>query len=530
MRGASGGALLDRLAPDLPAELTSRAHLTDVGIERADGQPLDDETRAALLGSFDRDEAIAELARTRAQIRAAALEDARVARIEQIRETGIDPLDDVGGPTAFTLRGLDLDTREGLTEAWRRMGHDERQAYVALLIERGVKPVGGGMPTGVSGMGFQHNLPEPGSFIENSQLFYEQTERNDIPGPTQTFPGLGGGGVDVRIPQVGVLAEIQLVASLSLVVSGAGSVTATYQWPWNTIKRGALNVNGQTGVISAEGLDLRARVQRVYHNTREQIATAPATDVTAAPAAGVVPVGDPVPGVIANGTYSVTLHWTLPITHDDYNLIGSLYAQSDSNAFFWRFEAAAAADLFTIVAPSTATLTGSIGWVYTIYDIPEGDSEHGRLVLLPSMSWLHGFLGYNTPFNNTGEVPVALIRTAGQLLCTYLYLDNGGAATIDPAALVEIREQYGGNRRRRVFGGTNGPLVILLKNQHDYNGRIVKAAGYVLFDNEVDNAVRDLIYPKGVTELQLVATIATGTTINANAHAHAAEETMFPGR
>jgi hypothetical protein len=258
--------------------------------------------------------------------------------------------------------------------------------------------------------------------------------------------------------------------------------------------------------------------------------TAPATDITAAPAAGRVPVGDPVPGTIANGTYACTLVWSLPITHDDYNLIGALYAQSDSNAFFWRFEAAAQNDLFTVAAGGAVTLTGNLGWVYTIYDIPEGDSERGRVVLLPSMQWLHGFLGYNTPFANTGEVPIALIRTAGQLLCTYLYLDNGGAAVIDISTLSEIREQYGGNRRRRVYGGLNGPLMLLHKNQRDYNGRVLFPCGYVLFDNEVDNAVRDLIYPKGVTELQIVATIPSGTTLNQNAHAHAVEETMFPGR
>ena len=521
---ASGGALLDTIAPDLPGELTSRLHLTDVAIERGDGLPVDDETRAALLGSFDRDQALAELRAERERIRRAAIAAAAELAIEELADRG--PLS-----TAHNHELLDLDTREGLAEAWRRMGHDERQAYVQLLIDRGIRPAAGGMPTGVSGMGFQHNLPEPGSFVENSQLFYEQTERNDIPGPTQAYPGLGGGGVDVRIPQVGVLAEINIVATLSLVVSGTGAVTATYQWPWNTIKRGALNVNGQTGIISAEGMDLRARTQRVYHNTREQIATAPAMDVTAAAyAAGYSPVGDPAPGVIANGTYAVTLHWSIPITHDDYNLIGALYAQSDSNAFFWRFEAGAQSDLFTVAAGGAVTLTGNLGWIYTIYDIPEGDSQNGRVVLLPSMQWLHGFLGYNTPYNNTGEVPVALIRTAGQLLCTYLYLDNGGAAVIDPSALTELREQYGGNRRRRVYGGLNGPLALLLKNQHDYNGRVIKPAGYVLFDNEVDNAVRDLIYPKGVTELQIVATIATGTTINQNAHAHAVEETMFPGR
>ena len=111
-------------------------------------------------------------------------------------------------------------------------------------------------------------------------------------------------------------------------------------------------------------MDLRARKQRIYRNPRDPVTSAPASDTAAssAPLNAASSVGDPVPGVIANGTYSVQLAYDIPITHDDYNLIGALYAQSDSNAFFWRFEAAAAADLFTLAGGTTATLTGTLQW------------------------------------------------------------------------------------------------------------------------------------------------------------------------
>jgi hypothetical protein len=433
-----------------------------------------------------------------------------------------------GADPEFAWRALDLDTREGVEESWRRLGHDPlRDPFIRQLVDRGVPPFGGGMPVGISGAGFQHNLPAPGTFQENSDLFFQQTERNDIPGPAQAYPGLGGGAVDVRILQVGLLANIRVVFNGTLTVGGTGAVTATYQWPHNTLKRVALNVNGQTGIIGAEGMDLRARTQRIYRNPRDEFTVAPATDLSAAPAAGVVPVGNPSPGVIANGAYAVQLVYDIPITHDDYNLIGALYAQSDSNAFFWRFEAASQADLFSVAAGGTVTLTGTLQWTYTIYDIPEADTQQGRVVLLPSMDWLHGFLGYNTPYGNTGEVPVTLIRTAGQLLCLYTYMDSGGNAILDPSAASEVRLQYGGNRRSRVF---NPPIMLLQKNGHDYNGRVLKGAGYFLLDNEVDNPVRDLIYPKGVTELQIVVVIPSTVTLGANPRAHAVEETMFPGR
>jgi hypothetical protein len=413
--------------------------------------------------------------------------------------------------------GLDLATVAGRREAWRRHGHNPDEPATARLVARGALPVGGGMPTGTTGLAFQHNLPEPGTFIENSDAFFASTERNDYPLRQTAFPGLGAQGVDITLPQVGVLAGIRVTFKGSLVVGGTGAVTALYRWPWNgPVSRMALNVNGQTGILAAEGLDYRARRNRVYRHPREEVSAAPATEGIS---------GNPNPGTIANGTYPVTLVYDVPITHDDYNLIGALYAQSDANQFFLRIDPAAVAEVFTVAAGGTVNLTGNYHVELTFFDIPAGDSSQGRQVILPNMSWLHGLLGFNQPFANAGEVEVALIRTSGQLLATYLYMDNGGAAQIDPLVWDSVRVEYGANRRSREFR----PMEQLIeKNVHDYNGRL--KPGYVLFDNEVDNPVRDLVYPRGVTGLKIVATIATGTTINANARAHAVEETMYPAR
>jgi hypothetical protein len=410
-----------------------------------------------------------------------------------------------------------------LREMWEKAGADPADPTVAALIDRQIGPVAGAMPVGSSGMAFMHNVPEQGSYVENTPQFFQNTERNDIPQVSQAYPGFGV-PADFRIPNVGVLAGIRAVLKLSLVVSGTGAVTATYQWPWNVVKRASLNANGQTQIISAEGNDLRARRQRFYRNPREVVSTAPATDVGAGTAQA---VGDPVPGVIANGTYSVVLVYDLPIAHDDYEMAGTLFAQSDQNSLAWRLEAAAQSDLFSIAAGGAVALTGTVFWTSTVYSIPTADTSRGRIVLLPDMSWIHGYLGTNQPFANTGEVPIVLIRTSGRLLCTYVYLDNGGAAIIDPLALTEIRFQYGGNQRPRTFSPTE---QLIEKNTHDYNGRILPKVGYFLLDNEVDNPLRDLVLPKGVTELQVVANVAAGTSLNANSHAHFVEETMFRAR
>ncbi|HET7120299.1 MAG TPA: hypothetical protein VFI17_03485 [Solirubrobacterales bacterium] len=405
-----------------------------------------------------------------------------------------------------------------LREAFRARGIDLADSEaVAGLIDRGLGPISGGA-TGMDGAAFMHNLPPEGTFEMNSDLFFAQTERNDVPQGQVAFPGLGGAPFDVRLSNVGVLASIKIIFEGSLVVAGGGTCTATYQWPWNTMKRFSLSANGQTSLLSAEGMDLRARNQRIYRNPRDPMTTATQTD-------GVF--GDPQAGVIANGTYPIQLIYEVPIIHDWYTLTGALFAQSDQIYLGWRFTPAATAELFTLTGGSTATLTGTVKSTTTFFDVPYADVQGGRKVLIPDLQWLHGFVGSDLPFANTGDVKAPFIRTSGELLAYYSYLDNGGAAVIDPTALSEIRFEYGGNRKPRVH---NPPTTLLDKNVKDYNGRILPKAGYSVFDFESDNPSRDLVFPKGVTELQTVFGIPAGTTINANAHVHFVEEALFAGR
>jgi hypothetical protein len=69
--------------------------------------------------------------------------------------------------------------------------------------------------------------------------------------------------------------------------------------------------------------------------------------------------------------------------------------------------------------------------------------------------------------------------------------------------------------------------VLLDKNAQDYNGRI--RPGWAILDFEIDNPERELVMPKGVTELKVTPKVAAGTTINANAKVHQVYEILFAG-
>lgn len=402
-----------------------------------------------------------------------------------------------------------------LRELWKMVGCDpDTDEAVRRMVEAGKGPLSGGA-TGQQASAYMANLPAEGSFVMNPALFARETERNDMPLETKAIGALGGAPIDLRIPNVGVLAGIRMIVKGTLAVGGTGAVSSNYQWPWNLFKRVTVNLQGQTSLISAEGLDLRARRQRIYRNPQEDVSTAPGAAAA---------TGNPTPGVIANGNYSVVLVYDIPIVHDAYTLTGAVYAQSDAVYLNWRIQLGAVAELFSVAAGGTVAFSGTIHTTITFYDIPFSDSQQGRKVLLPDMRWLHSLIAADKPFANTGDVTTELIRTSGQLISVGLYLDNGGAAQIDASSLSKLVFGYGGNRQPRVFD----PIETLLeKNVQDYDGRV--RPGWAILDFEVDNPERELVYPKGVTELKVVATIPAATTINLNARTHVAYETLFAG-
>jgi hypothetical protein len=407
-----------------------------------------------------------------------------------------------------------------LRELYRLRGQNpDGDPSIQRLVELGVGPMGGGA-TGKGAAAFFLNMPPEGTYVLNVPYFNQETERNDVPQQNFAYTGLGGGRMDNRITNVGILSFIRLLFVGTLTVAGGGTITANYPWPWNALKRVTVQANGQTSLMQAEGLDFRARRQRLYRNPTESIVVAPATTGP----------GNPAPGTIANGTYPITLVYDLPIVHDMTTLTGALFAQSDSNYLSYTIEPALSADLFTLAGGSTATLTGTFWPQLTYFDIPYVDSQQGRQVAIPDLRWLHGFIAANLPFSNTGDVITPLIKNAGQLIAFYQYIDNGGAAQISHATAVDqFRLEYGGNRKPIVWSGPagQGPLFGLEENERNYNGLI--QPGYLVLDLENDNPDRDLIYPRGVSELQAVSKITAGTSINANAHVHFVEETLFSG-
>lgn len=366
------------------------------------------------------------------------------------------------------------------------------------------------MATGNARASFVRNLPSQGEYAINPERFFMLTERNEMP-LNQIALSAFATSYQARINNVGIISGLLLdITGTVTCTIGAGSLTATDRWPWNLVKRIVISANGQNELIAIEGQDLRARWLRVFRNAADNVSS--------------------YSGTISTGANSVTLMLYIPFAHDETTLIGSLYAQSDETYLNLELTTAAAADVITAAGGATVDSTSLTVTPHLVfYEIPQVSNGQSNVIVLPDLSELHGLNYIDNPFSNTGDVATRLLRSAGQLLCVYQRIDNPGTSTGSLSPWTDVDEwrwEYAGNQRPRRF---NPVRPLRFKMTGDYNGDIKpRAQHYVLLDFEVDNPMRDVVYPKGVIDLQTVATIHAGTTLT-NAKMHLVAETLYGG-
>jgi hypothetical protein len=366
------------------------------------------------------------------------------------------------------------------------------------------------MATGNAQAAYLRNLPS-GKYEMNPEAFFDLTERNEMPLNQISNVNAFGTSYQARINNIGLISALILdvTGSVSCTI-GTGTLTCTAKWPFNLLKRIIVSANGQNELMSVEGMDLRARWLRIFRNATDNSSSYSAT--------------------ISTGANAVTLQYVIPFAHDESTLIGSLYAQSDETYLALEVTTATAAEIITTTGNSTVdSISLTITPHLVFYEIPRLTVQNESVIVLPDLSELHGLNMIDNPFANTGDVATRLLRSAGQLLCVYTRLDNGYAA-LDPwsstPVLDEIRWEYAGNQRPRRY---NPVRLLRQKMNGDYNGDInPRGQSYFLLDFEVDNPRRDVVYPKGVIDLQVIASVHAGTSLS-NAKVHLVAETLYGG-
>lgn len=364
------------------------------------------------------------------------------------------------------------------------------------------------MPLG-TGQDVMHNVPatpftpSPGEFDARTS----RTASHQISFPT---PGAGNSAMR-ELPKAGVLTWVRVSFDGTLTSTpGGGSVTAGWRWPYGLLSNLNFSANLQNGLVNASGIDLH--VLRFLRNP----AFIDATDVFPQVIGG--------GGTIANGNHHLHLTYDVPVVLDKVTLAGAIYAQSNQNALTLAVSQAPMADLVTLAGGATATLAGDWTFHITSYEIPQ-DAEKG--IIVPDLSRLHAIQARETPFNSVGDAPTNLTQVNGQLVRLLVQVRGTATSWLTPKkssltpVLENLRIRYGANQTPLDYVASD----LLATNNEHYGAPL--PYGYLALDFVKENPIRDAVYMPGLTELQVVPTVGSTATVDANAKVRVVQEMLF---
>lgn len=377
---------------------------------------------------------------------------------------------------------------------------------------------------------YMQGIAVPESSV-NPREFFARTRRRIQTEQSRAYAGVGGQDV-FELKKTDILAGIFLRFDGSLTtVQGTGAVGTTARWPYDLVRQLRFTANGQSNIINASGLKLKARefMARADISDRgvsQSIAGVATTQGTLAQACESWGVGSRATA-IPNGTYDIDLSWFIPVAEDQVDLAGAIFAASSSTDLTVTIDWATAAELFTLTGTATATLTGSVQVVALRYSIPLGPD--GQIVV-PDLSVFHSLI--QSRYANqlaTGENELRLIgQGAGKtLLRAYSQLWNGAA----PQVPVVLNEDNFGKVGWR-FGGNETPdeyadgQVLRYINERMYGSDIGAVWGFMSHEFALENAFRDAVDLGTTSEWRQVITVNAAVALN-NAAVETVVESIF---
>jgi hypothetical protein len=247
------------------------------------------------------------------------------------------------------------------------------------------------------------------NLVVDPQKFYAATRRMRFTArPLTAFAGIGSAD-QVQLRQTGIVAALEYRIAGNITFGGTiGTTTLTYEWPFNLIQEFRLAANGQSNLISARGLSLRALEfvtnSKLDDNGGPSI-TFGATAIGSGISGSYKIAGDdwgtlaatqlnPGANVPSVGVFTVDLVWSIPVAADPVSLIGAIYAQSAATNLTLNVQYATQTQLFSAVG-GAATIAYNLSSQVTAvaYSIP---NVNGQFVV-PDLSQFHQLAEFRSP-------------------------------------------------------------------------------------------------------------------------------------
>jgi hypothetical protein len=346
--------------------------------------------------------------------------------------------------------------------------------------------------------------------------FFQRTRRKRFAEYQRAYAGLGQTDVaELRKSDIISALHVRFSGTLT-VVHGTGNVNATFRWPYDLLKACKFTANGQSNLVNVSGLKLKFREiagnpeanDRGIVQSVNNVSVQQGTLAMSSEAWGVGPGQT----AIASAAYPVELYWRVPVSEDEKDLSGSIFAQTSSMDLTLQLEWNALNALFTVTGNDTVALTGNVIIEAEKYSIP---SVEGRMVI-PDLSLFHSLI--QTTVSNQiqqGDNELRLIgQGAGRTMLRAFYQTWNGAAPQTPLAVTAAN--YG--QQKWTYGTNESPEVypdgrsLRQWNEDLYGVDVASVWGILCHEFAATWAFRDTVDQGATSDLRLFINIASVLT------------------
>ena len=341
----------------------------------------------------------------------------------------------------------------------------------------------------------------------------------------------GLGSTDrVKILQDGILGKLYLRVYGTHTWGGTitGS-TCSWKWPYGVVSNCKLTANGQSGLISLDGTQLKLVEVIMNPENRGPVSRSigSATGVTSGTLSlpheswGVSGSNQMGPGVTvpATGAYTYALTWEIPVAFDDKTLIGAIFAQTSATDIELEITWETQANMFTVGGSASLTSTYSFEVLGEFYSIP----NVGGTLVVPELFSYHGLVASNLAGISSGEVEHTLPGTGvGKQLMRLIgqVQDTNVPLAVNSTNYGKVGWRYGANTTPEDI-----PAQFLNAiNVQDYGENLGLYWGYWVHDFAHESAFRDSIDESTVTSLRNVANLASAPS---SGKMYSIQQTLF---
>jgi hypothetical protein len=397
----------------------------------------------------------------------------------------------------------------------------------------------------------------------NAPAFYAATRRQMVQfASNRSFGGFGSTDLVVAL-QTGIISGLSVRMWGTVTTSkSTGTVATTQSWPYGLLKAARFTANGQSNLINAGGIWLKAREAmrdalsdrgvRKQAGVAQPVANTPGnvgqgtlsmSNELWGTTPGGLELGSGVSGV-ADGTYAFDLYVYVPVCFDEVTLVGSIFAQTQATELAlyldWAMQSvgvpAGVGELFALTG--AAQLTG-FTCNYTVegvvYDIP----QVGGQIVVPDLSLFHQFVQtrnqgpaigeneYMLPGQGVGKQLMRVgLRTMTGAPPTAVPLSGPpGALPYGPVApnYGPVGWRYGGNITPEIF--TDGRHLAQY-NERMFGTDFSSLFGIGWLDFASQNALRDSVNEGTATQLRIFYNLGAGLTLS-SPYTEVVQETLF---